>query len=305
MILTLDKYAIYPEAAELCTRGTYGFEKIELSLSKDWDGLDISLCFYPPDKTEGVTVLYRGEPVDVPKEFTASGGYGTMTVVGSAGENIIISRAVCLHIINVPAPADAEPEPPTPSVSSQLREIAQKAESIALSVCADAEAGRFNGKSAYESAYSGGYAGTEAEFNAVLAGVLNREIGAYIRSEILDEAVNSIEYTNIGEFSEFDIILDAPAAAASTAYIYLTINGSKYSMLVGGFVKTNAPCQTSFTFRKIGDTWISMLRAGGSNTYIKISDRAWWDGSDIASFKLECYGSTVFPAGTKIIMKGI
>ncbi|MEA4831558.1 MAG: hypothetical protein VB118_02955 [Oscillospiraceae bacterium] len=190
---TLSKYNITPESLTIGTRGTYGMDKIDFVLSDDWSGLNITVCFYPAERTTGVSVVYSGTPIDIPAEFTSTPGNGKMTIVGTSDNKQYISRCATLAVLNTPKPADAEPDLVTPSLAAQIRDIAENAESMARSVQSDADAGKFNGKSAYQSAYDGGYKGTEAEFNDLIASMSpfnyekTIEIAEPIQSIVIDQ----------------------------------------------------------------------------------------------------------------------
>lgn len=145
MIITATKYELSPRMSIAGTRGSYGIETINLSLSDDFDGLDVRLCFYPADGSTGVTVVYAGEPVTIPAELLSVAGWGRMTVVGSRNGVALITLATVLQVLDTPQPADAEPMPPTPSEIEQVYGYLQAAVETAQSVRHDADSGEFDG----------------------------------------------------------------------------------------------------------------------------------------------------------------
>jgi hypothetical protein len=82
MIVAATKYSLAPERIEAGTRGSYGIEKLEFAFSSDWDGLVISVVFYP-SRGKPVKVPYLGGEIDIPPEVMAYDGTAQYVLAGT------------------------------------------------------------------------------------------------------------------------------------------------------------------------------------------------------------------------------
>lgn len=82
MIVTATKYSLAPERISAGTRGSYGVEKLEFAFSSDWDGLVISVVFYP-SRGKPVKIPYLGGEIDIPPEVMAYDGAAQYVLAGT------------------------------------------------------------------------------------------------------------------------------------------------------------------------------------------------------------------------------
>ncbi len=128
MKIKVENYIIEPATFVAGTRGSYGIEKMELAFSREWEGLAVTVSFYPPD-SEGVSVVYTGEPIFIPAEVMAKPGSSRMVVSGCLGDKTLITAEALVRVLNTSVPADSPALQPTPSVYEQVMSaIAGKAE---------------------------------------------------------------------------------------------------------------------------------------------------------------------------------
>lgn len=82
MIVAATKYSLAPERISAGTRGSYGVEKLEFAFSSDWDGLVISVVFYP-SRGKPVKIPYLGGEIDIPPEVMAYDGAAQYVLAGT------------------------------------------------------------------------------------------------------------------------------------------------------------------------------------------------------------------------------
>ena len=71
MTIKVDNYVLIPGRFVAGTKGSYGIEQISLELSKEWEGLAVSVSFYPPEG-DPVALIYTGEPFFAPMRLCAA-----------------------------------------------------------------------------------------------------------------------------------------------------------------------------------------------------------------------------------------
>lgn len=150
---------------ETLTSGMRGAVTVKFSFSQDWDGLTKTAVFSAGDVTK--SVVLSGDEADIPWECLAAPNLRLLAgVYGTDGNRLVLPTVYCsLGYIHQGAESSAgEAAEATPTLLQQLMASVQ-------SVRDDADAGAFDGRSAYASAAEGGYTGTEAAFYADLAGM--------------------------------------------------------------------------------------------------------------------------------------
>ncbi len=140
----VNYYSVSPSRFIAGTAGSYGFEQIELSFSSEWESLDKKLVFQTPSG-RSVSVLYLGEPVDIPSEVMAQRGVSKFAVVGYEGERVLISVSGELDVLGALDSEADNARTPTPSEIAQVLEVMERNTAISESVRADADNGVFNG----------------------------------------------------------------------------------------------------------------------------------------------------------------
>lgn len=173
MKIIVDNYTMYPSRFIAGTKGSYGFDLIELSFGDGWEGLNKKLVFCPPTGTP-VSVLWTGEPVAVPVEVTSVKGKSRFAVVGYDGEKTRITVCGELDVLNTVDTEGANAaQKPTPSEMSQALEYLRQAQETAQSVRDDADRGAFNGNGWHiGTAVSGTAEVISAEVDGAAAGEL-------------------------------------------------------------------------------------------------------------------------------------
>ena len=81
MIVTATKYSLSPECVYAGTRGSYGIEKLEFAFSPEWEGLAVSVVFYPV-RGKPVKVPYLSGEIDIPPEVMAYDGHAQYVLSG-------------------------------------------------------------------------------------------------------------------------------------------------------------------------------------------------------------------------------
>ena len=145
MKIKVENYSMYPSKLIVGTKGSYGFEFIELELGEGWEGLAVKLIFQPP-VGEAVSIVYAGEPVPVPYEVTRERGRTSFCVVGYEGEKTRITVSGELDVLQALEPEGVNTAPPTESEMTQALEYMEQAVSVARSVREDADSGVFKGE---------------------------------------------------------------------------------------------------------------------------------------------------------------
>lgn len=88
MLIRATKYSLEPCRINVGTRGSYGIEKLEFDLSCEWDGLSVSVIFYPK-RGKPIKVPYLGGEIDIPPEvmkFSGEAQFILSGVIAAAGE---------------------------------------------------------------------------------------------------------------------------------------------------------------------------------------------------------------------------
>ena len=145
MKIKVENYSMYPSKLIVGTKGSYGFEFIELELGEGWEGLAVKLIFQPP-VGEAVSIVYAGEPVPVPYEVTRERGRTSFCVVGYEGEKTRITVSGELDVLQALEPEGVNTAPPTESEMTQALEYMEQAVSVARSIREDADSGAFKGE---------------------------------------------------------------------------------------------------------------------------------------------------------------
>ena len=145
MKIKVENYSMYPSKFIVGTKGSYGFEFIELELGEGWEGLAVKLIFQPP-VGDAVSIVYAGEPVLIPYEVTRERGRTSFCVVGCEGEKTKITVSGELDVLHALEPEGVNTVPPTESEMSQALGYMEQAVSVARSVREDADSGAFRGE---------------------------------------------------------------------------------------------------------------------------------------------------------------
>ena len=123
MKLRIDNYVINPGKFIAGTRGSYGIEQIELEFSEEWDGLSVTVSFYPA-VGDPVNLLYTGQPFFIPSEVMNVSGSCKYVVSGYRDTKRLISAEGVLRVINTSTPTDNPALEPTPDLFSQIMTLA-------------------------------------------------------------------------------------------------------------------------------------------------------------------------------------
>lgn len=145
MQIRANYYSILPPRFIAGTKGSYGFEKLDISFSEEWNGLAKKVVFYPAD-SEPVSVIYADEPIDIPAEVMRSQGRTRYAVFGYLGNKTLVSVSGTIDVIGTLDDADNQTYLPTESEMTQVMEYMQKAVDISNELREDAEQGRFDGE---------------------------------------------------------------------------------------------------------------------------------------------------------------
>ena len=147
MKLRVDYYSVSPNRFVAGTKGSYGFETMELEFSSEWEGLGKKIVFSPPTG-DSVSVIYEGSPIPIPYEVMSKRGVSRFAVVGSDGDKILLSVSGRIDVLET-LPADADNSiPPTPEEMQKVLGIMEETSRTARQLEADAAAGKFDGKAA-------------------------------------------------------------------------------------------------------------------------------------------------------------
>ncbi len=119
MIIKIEKYVMNPGRFVAGTRGSYGIEKLDFLFSQEWDGLAVSVSFYPLDG-DPVAVVYGGVPINIPAEVMNVSGTSRFVVSGYSGERVLITAEGMIRVLDTSVPAENEALVPTPSQVSQI-----------------------------------------------------------------------------------------------------------------------------------------------------------------------------------------
>ncbi|MGM9683954.1 MAG: collagen-like protein, partial [Eubacteriales bacterium] len=145
MQIKADYYSLSPSRFLAGTKGSYGFEKLELSFSEEWEGLSKKLVFYTPSGVS-VCVVYADSPVYIPQEVFAERGCTKYAVIGYDGNRTLISVSGEIDVLSTLEDTDDESIPPTESETAQILSYMNAALSAAETLRSDAENGKFDGR---------------------------------------------------------------------------------------------------------------------------------------------------------------
>ncbi len=98
MIINVNYYSLSPRRLIAGTKNSFGFERLELRFSDEWQGLSKSVTFRPA-VGEPVTVEYDG-PIDIPREVMSAAGVVRFTVSGCDGERRLVSLTGELDVLD-------------------------------------------------------------------------------------------------------------------------------------------------------------------------------------------------------------
>ena len=148
--------------------------KVAFDFDESWDNLSIFACFRNANIGQEYTVqITKPYEVDIPWEVLQVAGKLEVGALGLNNDGIVKPTIWCTisDIVNGVSTDGIESAEPTPEIVVQITETADKAMDvandayrIATSVKQSADAGLFDGKSAYEVAVDNGFQGTEQEW---------------------------------------------------------------------------------------------------------------------------------------------
>ena len=128
------------------TRGSYGFEVIDMEFGADWKSLAKKIIFCPPGAPP-VSVVWAGVPFPVPAEVMSVKGKTSFAVVGYENEKTKITVMGEIDVLGTVDVTDgAEAMTPTESEVAQIFTYMERAVACAEEVRADADRGAFNGR---------------------------------------------------------------------------------------------------------------------------------------------------------------
>lgn len=153
MIVTATKYSLAPERISAGTRGSYGIEKLEFAFSSEWEGLAISVVFYP-SRGKPVKIPYLGGEIDIPPEVMAYDGAAQYVIAGTLldgekhVERQIISLTGYIDVANTLPARGGNSGKITPDVYDKfLDEASKEIEGMVEEALAEAKAsGDFQGE---------------------------------------------------------------------------------------------------------------------------------------------------------------
>ena len=123
--IKVNKYSLTPNWFIAGTKGSYGFEQLELVFGKEWDELAKLVTFFPKSLPP-VTVIYNDEPILIPNEVTSVSGSGKFIVSGVNEASTLISVTGTYTVLDTESPGGDEAVTPTPSELSQVLTIMQR-----------------------------------------------------------------------------------------------------------------------------------------------------------------------------------
>ena len=119
MTIKVDNYVLIPGRFVAGTKGSYGIEQISLELSKEWEGLAVSVSFYPPEG-DPVALIYTGEPFFIPYEVMCRSGTSKFIVSGYKDDKVLISAEGLIRVLETSVPVENTALAPTPSQFAQI-----------------------------------------------------------------------------------------------------------------------------------------------------------------------------------------
>ena len=172
MKIKIDNYSMQPSRFIAGTKGSYGFDFIDIEFGEDWEGLAKKIVFSPPEG-EPVSVVWAGEPVPIPAEVMAVRGKTAFAVVGYENEKTKITVTGELDVLNTLEPDGIGTVPPTENEVAQIMTYMEKAVSAAEAVRQDAANGVFNGHGWYMGTALSGSGG------AISAAIPHTDVGDF------------------------------------------------------------------------------------------------------------------------------
>ncbi len=145
MKIKIENYSMQPSRFIAGTKGSYGFDHIDVEFGEGWEGLSKKIIFCPPEGTP-VSVVWAGQPIPIPVEVMSVRGKTAFAVVGYENEKTRITVTGELDVLNTLDADAAESAPPTESQMAQVMTYMQRAVSAAETVKNDAENGVFDGR---------------------------------------------------------------------------------------------------------------------------------------------------------------
>lgn len=169
MLIKADNFTIKPSRFVAGTKGSYGFEKLEIEFGDGWEGLGRKVVFYPPD-SEPVAVVYGNTPIDIPSEVMSKRGVSRFAVIGYSGNKTLISLTGEITVLNTLDSTDNTTTPPTESEIAQVLLYMQTALDTADEVSAAAANGEFDGRDGNKWFNGTAVSGTGSNISATVSG---------------------------------------------------------------------------------------------------------------------------------------
>lgn len=149
----LKGYSVRPGNLSLGTFGSYGIERLHVTLDDTWSGLAVTATFNPPEGEPVERRVPENGLIDVPAEATANEGTGTIVYCGVANGVQRITKTQGYNVITRGPVGGTEPFKPSESLATQVLQAALNAEknsaeakSVADGLRNDAANGKFDGK---------------------------------------------------------------------------------------------------------------------------------------------------------------
>ena len=140
--ISVNAYRLSPERFEAGTSGSYGFERMALTFSEEWQGLSKTVTFFPPKSRPVTKVLTDGDAFDIPPEATAKSGEILFTVFGYRDGKRIYAHSGEMLVRSVKKGEGLPSEAPTPSEKEQILAFVTAIQEMI-------EAGKIKGDSPY------------------------------------------------------------------------------------------------------------------------------------------------------------
>lgn len=149
----LKGYSVRPGNLSLGTFGSYGIERLHVTLDDTWSGLAVTATFNPPKGEPREIRVPENGLIDVPAEATANEGTGTIVYCGVANGVQRITKTQGYDVITRGNVGGTAPFKPSEALATQVLQAALNAEknsaeakSAANDLRNDAANGKFNGK---------------------------------------------------------------------------------------------------------------------------------------------------------------
>lgn len=117
----LKGYSVRPGNLSLGTFGSYGIERLHVTLDDTWSGLAVTATFNPPKGEPREIRLPENGLIDVPAEATANEGTGTIVYCGVANGVQRITKTQGYNVITRGPVGGTEPFKPMPRRFCRLR----------------------------------------------------------------------------------------------------------------------------------------------------------------------------------------